>query len=185
MSNQEVKSIAKWYIVNTVSGFEHKVVQKIRETAEKRVLSDKFEDIIIPVENVAEVKKGKKVLSEKKIYPGYILIKMQLNDSTWNLVKNTPKVTGFLGGSGKPLPVPEREVQEVLKQVEEGSTAKDMDISFEIGENVKISEGPFETFTGLVDEVDQSKKKLKISVSIFGRPTPVELEFHQVEKISK
>ncbi len=174
---------AKWYIVNTLSGFEHKVAQMIKESAEKRGLLEKFEDVVVPTENVTEIKKGKKVVSEKKIYPGYILVKMQLDDASWNLVKNTPKVAGFLGGSGKPLPVPEREVKEVLKQVEEGSVAKDMDISFDVGENVKIIEGPFETFTGLVDEIDFVRKRLKISVSIFGRPTPVELEFHQVEKI--
>lgn len=174
---------AKWYIVNTLSGFEHKVALMIKESAEKRGLLDKFEDIVVPTENVTEIKKGKKVVSEKKIYPGYILVKMHLDDASWNLVKNTPKVAGFLGGSGKPLPVPEREVKAVLMQVEAGSVVKDMDISFEVGENVKIIEGPFETFTGLVDEFDVVKKRLKISVSIFGRPTPVELELHQVEKI--
>lgn len=155
----------------------------IKESAEKRGLLDKFEDVVVPTENVTEIKKGKKVVSEKKIYPGYILVKMHLDDASWNLVKNTPKVAGFLGGSGKPLPVPEREVKAVLMQVEAGSVVKDMDISFEVGENVKIIEGPFETFTGLVDEFDVVKKRLKISVSIFGRPTPVELELHQVEKI--
>ncbi len=174
---------AKWYIVNTLSGFEHKVALMIRESAEKRGLQDKFEDVVVPTENVASVKKGKKVISEKKIYPGYILIKMVLDDVSWNLVKNIPKVVGFLGGSGKPLPVHEREVNAVLMQVEAGSVAKDLDITFEIGENVKIIEGPFETFTGLVDEFDPNRKKLKISVSIFGRATPVELELHQVEKI--
>lgn len=173
---------AKWYIVNTLSGFEYKVSQAIRDAAEKRGMSEKFEDIVVPTESVTEVKKGKKVVSEKKIYPGYILIKMQLDDASWNLVKNTPKVSGFLGGSGKPLPVSEREVAQVLQQVEQGSVAKDVDVMFEVGESVKIIDGPFETFTGVVDEIDALKKRLKISVSIFGRPTPVELDFSQVEK---
>lgn len=173
---------AKWYIVNTLSGFEHKVAQMVKESAEKKGILDKFEDIVVPVENVTELKKGKKVVAEKKIFPGYILIKMHLDDASWNLVKNTPKVSGFLGGSGKPLPVSEKEVNRVLKQVEEGSVVKEVDVSFDVGETVKITEGPFETFTGVVDEIDMVRKRLKISVSIFGRPTPVELEFHQVEK---
>lgn len=174
---------AKWYIVNTLSGFEHKVAQMIREFAEKRDLSSRFEEIVVPVESVAELKKGKKVTSEKKIFPGYILVKMLLDDASWNLVKNIPKVSGFLGGSGRPVPIPEREVMAVLQRVEEGTVAKDVDISFDIGETIKIIDGPFETFNGLVDDVDLVKKKLKVSVSIFGRATPVELEFTQVEKI--
>ncbi|MCE2992570.1 MAG: transcription termination/antitermination protein NusG [Candidatus Jidaibacter sp.] len=174
---------AKWYIVNTISGSEHKVADMIKDSAEKRGVLDKFEEIIVPTENVTEVKRGKKVVSEKKIFPGYILVKMQLDDISWNLVKSTPKVSGFLGGNGRPLPVPEREVKAVLMQVEAGSVAKDVDIIFDVGENVKIIEGPFETFTGVVDEFDVVRKKLKISVSIFGRATPVELELHQVEKI--
>lgn len=173
---------AKWYIVNTLSGFEHKVAKAIKESAEKKNILDKFEDVVVPVENVTELKKGKKVVAEKKIFPGYILVKMHLDDASWNLVKNTPKVSGFLGGSGKPLPVSEKEVNRVLQQVEEGSVVKEVDVSFDVGETVKIIEGPFETFTGLVDEIDVVRKRLKISVSIFGRPTPVELEFHQVEK---
>jgi len=174
---------AKWYIVNTLSGFEHKVAQMIREFAEKRDLSSRFEEIVVPVESVAELKKGKKVTSEKKIFPGYILVKMLLDDASWNLVKNIPKVSGFLGGSGRPVPIPDREVMAVLKRVEEGVVAKDLDISFDVGETIKIIDGPFETFNGLVDDVDFVKKKLKVSVSIFGRGTPVELEFSQVEKI--
>lgn len=174
---------AQWYIVNTLSGFEGRVSSQIRELAEKKGVADLFEEIIVPVENVTETKKGKKVTTEKKIFPGYILIKMQLNDLTWNLVKNTPRVSGFLGGSGKPVPVKESEVRRVLAQVEEGVKPREVELSFEIGETIKIIEGPFESFNGVVDEVDLAKKRLKVSVSIFGRPTPVELDFSKVEKV--
>jgi len=173
---------ARWYIVNTLSGHEHKVKKLIQDNAEKKNVSDLFEEIVVPVENVTEVKKGKKVTAEKKIFPGYILIKMQLNDESWNLVKNTSKVSGFLGGSGRPVPIPEKEAQRVLKQVEEGSVAKEVECTYEVGETIKIIEGPFQTFMGLVDEVDNTRKRLKVSVSIFGRSTPVELDFGQVEK---
>lgn len=173
---------ARWYIVNTLSGYEHKVCQLIKDHAAKKGVENLFEEIVVPVENVTELKKGKKVLSEKKIFPGYILVKMELNDLSWNLVKNIPRVSGFLGGSGRPVPIPEKEVMNVLKQVEEGSVVKEVEISFEVGETIKINDGPFQTFTGVVDDVDNSKKRLKVSVSIFGRPTPVELEFTQVEK---
>lgn len=174
--------VSHWYIVNTLSGFEHKVSQLIKDNAEKKGISDRFEEIVVPVENVTEIKKGKKVTTEKKIFPGYIMIKMHLDDASWNLVKNTPRVSGFLGGNGKPAAIPEREVHRLLKQVEEGSVAKEVEVAFEVGEQVKIMEGPFETFTGVVEDVDLVKRKVKISVSIFGRPTPVELEFNQIEK---
>jgi transcription termination/antitermination protein NusG len=176
------KSNSKWYIVNTLSGYEHKVAKLIRDYAEKKGIQNRFEEIIVPIEAITEIKKGKKVTSEKKIFPGYIFIKMLLDDATWNMVKNIPSVGGFLGGSGKPVPIPEKEVNRVLKQVEEGSVAKEVELSFEVGEVVKIIEGPFETFTGVVDELDFAKKRLKVSVSIFGRPTPVDLDFAQVEK---
>jgi transcriptional antiterminator NusG len=174
---------SSWYIVNTLSGFEHKVAKLIRENAEKKGIGSKFDEIIVPVENVSEIKKGKKVTVEKKIFPGYVLIKMLLDDASWNLVKNTPRVAGFLGGSGRPLPISEKEVMRVLQQVEEGSVAKEVEIAFDVNEQVKITDGPFETFTGVVEEVDHVKKKMKVLVSIFGRATPVELEFNQVEKI--
>jgi transcriptional antiterminator NusG len=173
---------ARWYIVNTLSGYEQKVAKAIRDTAEQRGVSSSFEDIIVPVENVTELRKGKKVTAAKKIFPGYILIKMELNDLTWNIVKSTPRVAGLLGSSGKPLPVPEAEVKRVLKQVEEGAVTKEIEVSYDINETVKIIDGPFETFTGMIEEVDVEKKRLKVLVSIFGRSTPVELEFHQVEK---
>lgn len=173
---------ARWYIVNTLSGHEHKVKKLIEDNAEKKNISESFEEIVVPVENITEVKKGKKVTAEKKIFPGYILVKMNLNDASWNLVKNTPRVAGFLGGSGRPVPIPEKEVERVLKQVEEGAVAKEVECSYEVGETIKITDGPFQTFMGIVDEVDNSRKRLKVSVSIFGRSTPVELEFSQVEK---
>lgn len=176
---------AKWYIVNALSGFEEKVAQAIREQAQKRGLEDRLEEVVVPTESVTEVKKGKKVVLDKKIFPGYVLVKMRLDDAIWNTIKNIPKVSGFLGGGGKPVPIPEEEVKRVLKQVEEGSVVKDVDVIFEVGENIKIIDGPFETFTGVVDEVDDVRRRLKVSVSIFGRPTPVELEFGQVEKVSK
>ena len=171
-----------WYIVNTLSGFEHKVAKLIRENAEKKNIAHKFEEIIVPVENVTEVRKGKKITSEKKIFPGYIILKMELDDSSWNLVKNIPRVSGFLGGSGKPVPIPESEVMQVMRKVEEGAVAKEVELVYDIAENVRIIDGPFETFAGIVDEVDHERKRLKVSVSIFGRPTPVELDFSQVEK---
>jgi transcription termination/antitermination protein NusG len=175
----------QWYIVNTLSGYEHKVAKLINEFAEKKGILNKFEKVIVPVENITEVRKGKKKTGEKKIFPGYIFIKMQLDNATWNMVKNIPSVGGFLGGSGKPVSIPEKEVMRVLKQVEEGAVAKEVELTFDIGEIVKIVEGPFETFTGVVDEIDNIRKRLKISVSIFGRPTPVDLEFNQVEKFNK
>lgn len=176
---------AKWYIVNALSGFEEKVAQAIRDQAQKRGLEDRLEEVVVPTESVTELKKGKKVVSEKKIFPGYVLVKMRLDDAIWNTIKNIPKVSGFLGGGGKPVPIPEEEVRRVLKQVEEGAVVKDVDIVFEVGDSIKIIDGPFETFTGVVDEVDDVRRRLKVSVSIFGRPTPVELEYGQVEKVSK
>jgi transcriptional antiterminator NusG len=173
---------SNWYIINTLSGFEHKVAKLIRDNAEKKGISSKFEEIIVPVENVTEVKKGKKVTSEKKIFPGYIIVKMDLDDASWNLVKNIPRVSGFLGGSGKPVRIPEKEVMQVLRRVEEGAVAKEVELVYDVAETVKIIDGPFETFTGVVDNVDHERKRLKVSVSIFGRPTPVELDFSQVEK---
>jgi transcriptional antiterminator NusG len=174
---------AQWYIINTLSGFEAKVANLIRENADKKGVLEKFEEIVVPTESVTETKKGKKVTSERKIFPGYVLIKMELSDLTWNLVKNIPRVAGFLGGSGKPQPISDMEVKRVLTQIKEGAKPKEVELTFEMGETVKIIDGPFETFSGVVDEVDGMKKKLKISVSIFGRPTPVELEFSKVEKL--
>jgi transcriptional antiterminator NusG len=175
---------AKWYIINALSGYEKKVLTLIKENAAKNNVTELFEDFVIPVENTVEVKKGKKVNAERKIFPGYILVKMELNDLTWNIVKNTQYVGKLLGGGNKPLFVPDHEVEMVLKQVEDGKIVKEIKRTFEIGENIKIISGVFETFNGIVEEVDDKKKRLKILVSIFGRETPVELEFEQVEKLT-
>lgn len=172
----------RWYIVNTLSGYEQKVAKAIIETAKQKGISEMFEDVVVPVENVIELKKGKKVSTSKKIFPSYIMVKMELNDLSWNIVKNIPKVSGFLGGGNKPIPVPELEVKRVLQQVEQGKIEKQVELTFDIGEVVKILDGPFENFMGVIEEVEYEKKRVKISVSIFGRSTPVELEFNQIEK---
>ncbi len=175
--------IAKWYIINVLSGYESKAVSLIKETAMKKQIIDSFKDFVVPVENAVEIKKGKKVNAEKKMFPGYVLVNMILNDLTWNIVKNTQYVGKLLGGSNIPSPVPEFEVRKVLEQVEEGKVIRAMKKSFEVGENVKIINGVFETFNGLVGNVEDEKQRLKVLVSIFGRETPVELHFDQVEKI--
>jgi len=172
-----------WYVVHVYSGYETKVAEQIREQAAKKKLTDKILEVLVPVENVVAVKKGEKVTSEKNFFPGYVLINMIMSDEVWHLVKNTPKVTGFLGAAGKPVPVSKAEVQKILKQVEEG-VAPSATMTFEVGEKVRVIDGPFATFTGLVEEVDEEKLKLKVSVSIFGRATPVELDCLQVERAS-
>ena len=174
--------IAKWYIINVLSGYENKVVSLIQENALKKQTLDSFKDFVVPVENAVELRKGKKVKAEKKIFPGYIMVNMVLNDLTWNIVRNTQYVAKLLGGANVPLSIPECEVTRVLKQVEDGKVAREMKKSFEVGENVKIISGVFETFNGFVEEVEDSKQRLKVLVSIFGRETPVELQFDQVEK---
>ncbi len=173
----------KWYIVNALSGHEKKVAQAITEQAKKKGLADYFQEVTVPVEEVVEVKKGKKVNAERKFFPGYVMVKMHLNDDTWHLVKNVERVNGFLGGKGKPLPISEKEVEHIFRQVKEGVDKPKHAVSFESGESVKIVDGPFESFVGVVEEVDNDKNRLKVAVSIFGRSTPVELEFFQVEKI--
>lgn len=174
---------AKWYIVHAYSGFEKKVAQTIKENAAQKGMTQFFEEVTVPVESVIEVKKGKKVNTERKFFPGYVLVKMEMNDDTWHLIKSIPKVTGFLGGSGnKPQPISEKEAEQIFKQVQEGIDAPKPGVSFETGESVKVIDGPFESFVGVVEEVDQEKNKLKVAVSIFGRSTPVELDYTQVEK---
>jgi len=174
---------ARWYIVHAHSGFEKKVAQSIQESAAKKDLSQYFEDVFVPVETVVEVKIGKKVNAERKFFPGYVMVKMEMNDETWQVVKNTPKVTGFLGGSGnKPQPISEREAEEIFKQVQEGIDSPKHSVQFDVGDNVKVIDGPFDSFVGVVEEIDDDKNKLKVAVSIFGRSTPVELEYTQVEK---
>jgi transcriptional antiterminator NusG len=174
----------RWYVVNVYSGFEKKVAQALREQAVKKGLQELFDDILVPSEEVIEIRRGAKVNVEKNYFPGYVIVKMDLNDETWHLVRSTPKVSGFLGGRGKPSPISEAEVSRIMKQVQESIERPRHMVEFEVGEQVRVSDGPFATFNGIVEEVENEKSRLKVSVMIFGRPTPVELEFNQVEKIS-
>jgi transcription termination/antitermination protein NusG len=174
---------ARWYIIHVYSGFEKKVMTSIREQAQQQGLQDLFEEIIVPMEEVVEVKRGKKVNAERKFFPGYVLVKMGLNDETWHLVRNTAKVTGFLGASGKPMPIPDAEAQRVLHQMQEGIEHPRPLVTFIYGDQVRVIDGPFSSFNGTVEEVDEAKGRLKVAVSIFGRATPVELEYSQVEKL--
>lgn len=173
---------ARWYVVNVYSGFEKKVVQSIREQAEKKGLADRFEELLVPSEEVVEIRRGAKVNTEKNYFPGYVLIKMELSDETWHLVRDIPRVSGFLGAKGKPSPISEAEVSRILRQVQDSIEKPRHTITFEIGEQVRVCDGPFTSFSGMVEDVDGEKGRLKVSVMIFGRPTPVELEFSQVEK---
>ena len=176
----------KWYIVHAYSNFEKKVAQHIRDQAKQRDLEDCFSEILVPTEDVVEIRRGRKVNSERKFFPGYVLVKMELTDDAYHLVKDTPKVTGFLGAAGgtKPLPVSEREVQAIIGQVEEGVERPKPTIRFDIGETVKVIDGPFASFDGQVESVDEDAARLRVAVSIFGRPTPVDLEYNQVEKVA-
>ncbi len=173
---------ARWYVLHVYSGFEAKVAEAIRDKAQKQGIEDRIEDIMVPTEEVVEIKRGQKVNSERKVFPGYVLAKMDMSDQIWHLVKDTPKVTGFLGGGNKPVPISEKEAARLMTQLQEGIEKPRAAITFEIGEKVKVMEGPFATFEGMVEEIDEAKGRVKVSVSIFGRATPVELEFSQVEK---
>ena len=171
-----------WYIVQTFSGFEQKVASVIKEKIKKNELSDKITDIVVPVHEVTVVKKGKRVQKKKKYFPSYVLVKMEMNKELYHMIKNIQKVTGFLGTTGTPAPVSDDEIDKILGNIKDGSLTPEPSLSFEVGEQVKVCEGPFSSFSGLVEEVDEDKSKLKVSVSIFGRPTPIELEYNQVEK---
>ena len=173
----------RWYIVQAYSNFERKVAESITEKVGQSGLEDLFEQVLVPTEKVVEVRRGRKVDAERKFFPGYVLVKMELTDETFHLIKNTPKVTGFLGSDNKPIPISEAEAQGILQQVQEGVERPKPSISFEVGEQVRVSDGPFASFNGLVEEVDEERARLKVEVSIFGRPTPVELEYAQVEKL--
>ena len=173
----------RWYIVHAYSNFENKVAESIREQAKQRHLDHLFDEILVPKEKVQEVRRGRKVDSERKFFPGYVLVKMELTDEAYHLIKNTPKVTGFLGTDNKPMPISEAEAGRILHQVQEGIERPKPTVSFEIGEQVRVSDGPFASFNGTVEEVDDARSRIKVAVSIFGRATPVELEFGQVEKV--
>lgn len=177
-------SEARWYIIHAYSGFENKVATAIKEQAEMHGLTALVDDVVVPKEEVVEVRKGKKYTRERNFFPGYVLIKMHLTDDTYHLVNSHAKVTGFLGSQGRPSPISEAEAARILNQVEEGVERPRPNIVFEIGEEVKVTDGPFTSFNGTVEEVDEDKARLKVSVSIFGRATPVELEYSQVEKVA-
>ncbi|KAB2851537.1 MAG: transcription termination/antitermination protein NusG [Hyphomicrobiaceae bacterium] len=172
----------RWYIVHAYSNFEAKVAEAIKERAKSAGIEHQFEEVLVPMEEVVEMRRGRKIKSDRKFFPGYVLVKMDMTDQAHNLIKQTPRVTGFLGSDNKPMPISEDEAMRILHQVKEGVERPKPTISFEVGEQVKVSDGPFASFTGLVEEVDEERARLKVAVSIFGRPTPVELEFAQVEK---
>ena len=173
-----------WYIVQSHSSFENKVAQLIKEEAEKAEISEKFEEIIVPTHDVTEVKRGKRIQRKKKYFPGYILIKSEMDNNIYHMIKNLKKVSGFLGSKGAPIPVSDKEIEKILGQIKDGVVQAKSSIEYSIGEKVQVIDGPFASFSGMVEEIDEEKNRLKVSVSIFGRPTPVELEYSQVEKAS-
>jgi transcriptional antiterminator NusG len=184
MSETTTSTRHKWYIVHAYSNFEKKVAEAIREQAHAQGLDDAFAEILVPTEDVVEIRRGRKINAERKFFPGYVLVKMDMTDETYHLVKNTPKVTGFLGSGSKPMPVSEREVARIIGAIEEGVERPKPTITFEIGETVRVTDGPFASFNGSVEQVDEERARLRVTVSIFGRATPVELEYSQVEKVS-
>jgi transcription termination/antitermination protein NusG len=182
MSDTATATNHKWYIVHAYSNFEKKVKESILEQARTQGLEDQFSEVLVPTEDVVEIRRGRKVNTERKFFPGYVLVKMNLTDEAYHLIKNTPKVTGFLGSSAKPAPVSEREVARIIGAIEEGVERPKPTITFEIGEQVRVTDGPFASFNGSVEQVDEERARLRVTVSIFGRATPVELEYSQVEK---
>ena len=173
---------SRWYVIHVFSGFEKKVAQSIREQADKQGIGDHIQEVLVPTEEAFQVRRGQKVKSESKFFPGYVLVQMDMTDHAWNLVKNTAKVTGFLGAGKRPSPISDRESQRILSQVQEGVDRPAPSVMYEVGEQVRVCDGPFASFNGLVEEVDVERARLIVSVSIFGRATPVDLEYTQVEK---
>ena len=174
---------ARWYVVNVYSGSEKKVAESIKEQAVLKGLEDRIIDVMVPTEEVVEMRKGTKVNSERKFFPGYVLVKMVMSDDVWHIIRNTPRVSGFLGSRNKPQPITEAEAQRIMKQMSEGVERPRTAVDFEVGEQIRVTDGPFASFIGFVEDVATEKMRVKVSVSIFGRSTPVELEFSQVEKI--
>lgn len=173
-----------WYVVHTYSGYEQKAKKALEERIRQHKVEHLFGDILVPAENIVEVKKGVKKTMRRQFFPGYILVNMDLNESTWHIVKGTPKITGFVGGSTTPPMVPEEEVRRITHQIEEGTLQPKARVEFEKGETVRVTSGPFSNFSGMVDDVNEAKGKLRVMVSIFGRSTPIELDFTQVEKVT-
>ena len=174
---------AKWYVIHVYSGFEAKVAQSIREQARQKGLEDSILEVLVPMEEVVQMRRGSKVNAERKFFPGYVLARMDMQDEAWHLVKNTPKVAGFLGSENKPTPMSDDEAQRILRQVREGIEHPKPSVTFEIGEQVSVVDGPFTSFNAMVEDVDEERTRLRVTVSIFGRATPVELEYGQVEKL--
>ncbi len=173
----------RWYIVHTYSNFEKKVAEEIKKQATQKKLDDIFEQVLVPTEEVVEIRRGRRIKSERRFFPGYVLVKVDLTDEAFHLIKNTPKVTGFLGSGLKPVPITDVEAARILNQVAEGVEKPKTSVHFEVGEQVRIAEGHFASFNGQVEEVDEERSRLKVAVNIFGRATPVELEYGQVEKM--
>lgn len=174
----------RWYSVSVLSNFEKKVAEQIRAAVSEKGLEEEIDEVLVPTEEVLEIRRGKKVTSERRFMPGYVLVRMDMTDRGYHLITSINRVTGFLGPQGKPMPMRDDEVNQILNRVEEGEAAPRNLISFEVGEQVKVIDGPFDGFSGMVEEVDEHSNRLKVTVSIFGRPTPVELEFTQVQKVA-
>ena len=173
----------RWYVVHVYSGSEKRVVEAINDQIVRKGMQDYFEEVLMPTEEVVEVRRGVRVNSERKFFPGYILINMELTDETWQLVKSQSRVTGILGGKGKPVPITDKEAKRLINQISEGIERPRASIIYEVGEQVRVCDGPFASFNGLVEDVDEDKARLKVAVSIFGRSTPVDLDYSQVEKV--